>query len=71
LPTDDPPRRRPDISLARQQLDWSPRTDLDTGLMMTIRDVEERLQRGDPTLDENFVTGKMNRAAGTAGVNAL
>ncbi|MFL6575847.1 MAG: NAD-dependent epimerase/dehydratase family protein, partial [Povalibacter sp.] len=43
LPIDDPPRRRPDISLAASVLDWRPRVDLDTGLAMTIRDVERRL----------------------------
>jgi UDP-glucuronate decarboxylase len=47
LPVDDPPRRRPDISLAQQALNWRPRTDLDTGLTLTIRDVEARLQRGE------------------------
>jgi UDP-glucuronate decarboxylase len=50
LPIDDPPRRRPDISLAMQALGWRPRTDLDTGLRLTIRDVERRLRCGDPAL---------------------
>jgi UDP-glucuronate decarboxylase len=45
LPVDDPPRRRPDISLAMRSLGWKPRTDLETGLRATIRDVEIRLQR--------------------------
>jgi UDP-glucuronate decarboxylase len=45
LPVDDPPRRRPDISLAIQSLGWRPRTDLETGLSLTIRDVELRLRR--------------------------
>jgi UDP-glucuronate decarboxylase len=43
LPTDDPPRRRPDISLAMRTLGWRPTTDLDTGLKQTIRDVELRM----------------------------
>jgi len=43
LPIDDPPRRRPDISLAARVLDWRPRVDLETGLALTIRDVERRL----------------------------
>jgi UDP-glucuronate decarboxylase len=34
--SDDPARRRPDIALARRELDWSPRTDLRTGLVRTI-----------------------------------
>jgi UDP-glucuronate decarboxylase len=36
LPPDDPARRRPDISLAREKLDWSPRTPLEEGLRNTI-----------------------------------
>jgi UDP-glucuronate decarboxylase len=34
--SDDPTRRRPDIALARRELDWSPRIDLQTGLERTI-----------------------------------
>ncbi|MFO0870215.1 MAG: UDP-glucuronic acid decarboxylase family protein [Pirellulales bacterium] len=36
LPADDPTRRRPDISLARQQLGWEPRIPLREGLARTI-----------------------------------
>ncbi|HTA38183.1 MAG TPA: NAD-dependent epimerase/dehydratase family protein [Candidatus Acidoferrales bacterium] len=36
LPPDDPMRRRPDISLARALLDWSPRVSLELGLKATI-----------------------------------
>ncbi|GAB4278368.1 MAG: hypothetical protein Kow0056_10590 [Coriobacteriia bacterium] len=36
LPEDDPVRRRPDITLARERLGWEPRTDLETGLGLTI-----------------------------------
>jgi UDP-glucuronate decarboxylase len=36
LPVDDPRRRRPDISLAKKLIGWSPRTSLDTGLKATI-----------------------------------
>jgi UDP-glucuronate decarboxylase len=36
LPSDDPVRRCPDISLARGTLDWEPRTQLDEGLERTI-----------------------------------
>ena len=36
LPKDDPKRRRPDISLAKSSLDWSPVIDLETGLKKTI-----------------------------------
>jgi UDP-glucuronate decarboxylase len=47
LPVDDPPRRRPDIGLAMRALGWQPRTDLETGLKLTIRDVEMRLGHGE------------------------
>lgn len=36
LPVDDPRRRRPDITLARQLLGWSPRVTLEAGLASTI-----------------------------------
>jgi dTDP-glucose 4,6-dehydratase len=36
LPTDDPKQRRPDISLARELLGWSPEVSLRDGLRMTI-----------------------------------
>ncbi len=36
LPQDDPEQRRPDISLAQSALGWSPRVDLDTGLIKTL-----------------------------------
>lgn len=36
LPSDDPTRRCPDITKAREILGWEPKTDLDTGLAATI-----------------------------------
>jgi UDP-glucuronate decarboxylase len=36
LPTDDPVRRRPDITLAKKNLNWQPRVDLAKGLENTI-----------------------------------
>jgi UDP-glucuronate decarboxylase len=36
LPSDDPVRRKPDISLARQVLDWQPTVALDDGLIRTV-----------------------------------
>lgn len=36
LPADDPKRRNPDITLARQALDWHPRISLREGLQQTI-----------------------------------
>jgi UDP-glucuronate decarboxylase len=36
LPTDDPVRRRPDITLAKRHLSWNPRISLRDGLAQTI-----------------------------------
>nr|VFJ53784.1 MAG: UDP-glucuronate decarboxylase [Candidatus Kentron sp. FM]VFJ65412.1 MAG: UDP-glucuronate decarboxylase [Candidatus Kentron sp. FM]VFK08576.1 MAG: UDP-glucuronate decarboxylase [Candidatus Kentron sp. FM] len=36
LPSDDPTQRRPDITLARDKLGWTPKIPLDTGLERTI-----------------------------------
>ena len=36
LPPDDPGRRRPDITRARELLDWQPAVPLETGLKETI-----------------------------------
>ena len=37
LPTDDPTRRRPDISLAKEELGWEPKVALREGLAQTIK----------------------------------
>ena len=36
LPMDDPRQRQPDISLAKERLDWQPRVNIDDGLNQTI-----------------------------------
>ena len=36
LPQDDPRQRRPDISIVRSLLKWSPKIELDSGLVKTI-----------------------------------
>ena len=36
LPMDDPQQRRPDITLAREKLNWSPKIELEEGLTKTI-----------------------------------
>jgi UDP-glucuronate decarboxylase len=36
LPTDDPKQRQPDITLAKQHLDWKPKVNLEDGLKETI-----------------------------------
>ncbi len=43
LPSDDPRQRRPDISLAKQKLGWSPTTPLQEGLKKTIDYFDEVL----------------------------
>lgn len=54
LPADDPRQRRPDITLARQQLDWEPKIQLREGLEKTIAYFDAQLagyaqhQRADP-----------------------
>jgi len=36
LPTDDPLQRKPDISLAKEMLDWEPEVSVDDGINKTI-----------------------------------
>lgn len=43
LPQDDPKQRRPDISLARTQLNWNPEVTLENGLIETFRDLSMKL----------------------------
>jgi UDP-glucuronate decarboxylase len=43
LPMDDPKRRRPDISLANEKLDWAPVVEIEDGLKKTIEYFKERL----------------------------
>lgn len=47
LPSDDPRQRQPDISRARQLLDWEPKTHLREGLQATIAYFDELLAAGD------------------------
>ena len=42
LPEDDPTRRCPDISLAREKLGWAPKIDMASGLSTTIDDFARR-----------------------------
>ena len=48
LPVDDPTRRRPDITRARNLLGWEPQIQLREGLTKTIGYFEELLRAGDP-----------------------
>ena len=45
LPSDDPVRRRPDISLAKEKLGWAPTIDLSAGLVRTIEYFSQTLDR--------------------------
>jgi UDP-glucuronate decarboxylase len=36
LPPDDPKQRKPDITLAKKELGWSPKVDAETGLARTV-----------------------------------
>lgn len=45
LPTDDPKKRQPDITLARTHLSWQPRVPLDEGLARTIEYFRHVLER--------------------------
>jgi UDP-glucuronate decarboxylase len=44
LPQDDPRRRQPDITRAKQFLNWSPTIPLKQGLALTIQDFRQRLE---------------------------
>lgn len=44
LPGDDPQQRRPDITLAKEILDWTPTFDIDEGLKRTIRYFQDTLK---------------------------
>jgi UDP-glucuronate decarboxylase len=45
LPQDDPCRRRPEISRAKEQLGWTPTVGLKEGLLDTIKYFEELLSQ--------------------------
>jgi UDP-glucuronate decarboxylase len=51
LPQDDPTRRRPDITRARELLGWEPKVALDDGLRETIQDFDSRLRAGENPLE--------------------
>ena len=46
LPQDDPKQRQPDISLAREKLNWEPTVQLTQGLEKTIAYFEQRFRQG-------------------------
>lgn len=50
LPSDDPKQRRPDISKAKEMLDWEPKVPLETGLTATIAYFEQVLKKNSSLL---------------------
>jgi len=53
LPLDDPKRRKPDITKAKQLLDWEPSVQLQAGLEKTIADFRDRMA-ANGTLDSSL-----------------
>lgn len=47
LPQDDPRQRKPDISLAKQLLDWEPTVPLEEGLRRTVSYFRDLIDRGE------------------------
>ncbi len=45
LPNDDPKQRRPDITKAKENLNWEPKVDLETGLTFTIDWIKKELAK--------------------------
>ncbi|PKP36318.1 MAG: NAD-dependent dehydratase, partial [Bacteroidetes bacterium HGW-Bacteroidetes-15] len=45
LPADDPLQRQPDISLAKEKLNWKPTIELEEGLIKTIKYFEMLLKK--------------------------
>jgi UDP-glucuronate decarboxylase len=45
LPSDDPKQRQPDISLAKKELDWSPKIELEEGLKYTIEYFDDLMKK--------------------------
>ena len=44
LPSDDPIQRKPDISLAKEKLNWEPSVDIKEGISKTIEYFDNKLQ---------------------------
>ena len=45
LPNDDPKQRKPDISKAKENLNWEPKVDLESGLTLTIDWIKKELAK--------------------------
>ncbi len=44
LPKDDPTQRKPDITLAKKELNWEPKVDIKDGLLKTIKYFENKIR---------------------------
>jgi hypothetical protein len=53
LPSDDPQKRQPDITLAKAELGWQPQVTLKEGLTKTISYFEKLL--GSPSREEKYI----------------
>jgi UDP-glucuronate decarboxylase len=53
LPKDDPMRRQPDISLAKEKLGWAPRIKLREGLVKTIEYFDKLIIQNSQKVDSN------------------
>ena len=47
LPSDDPTQRKPDISLAKSELDWSPKVDIKEGLKISVEYFASKLRESE------------------------
>lgn len=57
LPSDDPTQRRPDITLAKKELDWEPKVSLEEGLGKTIEYFDQLLSDKSATVSQMAVRG--------------
>ena len=59
LPTDDPKKRRPDITKAKEILDWSPQTGLNDGLLKTVEYFKQNLYENKDGIDWRLAVNKI------------
>ena len=55
LPSDDPTQRKPDISLAKKELDWEPKVQLEQGLEKTIECFDTLLKCAKPSTESRVI----------------
>ncbi|WP_353334014.1 UDP-glucuronic acid decarboxylase family protein [Bacteroides sedimenti] len=55
LPGDDPKQRQPDISLAKEKLNWEPTVQLEEGLIKTINYFKSVISRKEPVVQPSFI----------------